>query len=684
MNDLVRPSTLFRSGVAAPAPAGVPASIPNPPPEAAGLSAGSVLRGVVAGDDGKGHVLVRTEIGILAVATKAHLAPNSEVVLQVRSSGTQLHVLIMQVRAQAPGTPGAPTLAAALAATGGGQTSVTPDHAPVPTAPDRLTFGQSIKAIIQAPPPDTAGGGPAQGAAAQPPLAPGSELLVRVLAVGGPTPTTGPTPPAGSPPVAPQAAPTPGSLPTPSTAIPGQGQPTAGAAVPPSVPPGGGPAPSPPAPGGAVPTGPSISAAIPAASPAANPAGNAAPAGTATAPGANLSPAPGANLSPAPGANLSPAPGASLAPVSGAAPSGPGASAGVGEAPAAISAAAPTIAGAYMARPTAAHPAPGAVGQPPGNPPGAPPGAPPVTPTTVATPPAVATLAPDAGAGLVRFTGAVTAATLAGHPVLATPLGTMTLEVRAALPPGVALSLETVLEPSVGAGAGGAPSPLDRPESLGRAWPALQDALQALREAGGGGGLAAAAQVPDTVPQTGPRLASGMLFFLAALVGGRSLSEWLGGPALATLKASGRSALIGRLSRDLGQMSRMADSASGDWRLLAIPIWGGGEVRQARLFLRQRQAREDAADDDAKATRFVLEVDMSRLGEMQLDGLVRKQRFDLILRTRAPLPPHMREHIRQIFTDANEAAGTVGGVTYQASATWRPLPVEGTAAPVVV
>ena len=59
MNDLVRPSSYFTGGIAASAPSGVLATIPNPPPEVTRLPAGTTLRGVVVGDDGKGHVLAR-------------------------------------------------------------------------------------------------------------------------------------------------------------------------------------------------------------------------------------------------------------------------------------------------------------------------------------------------------------------------------------------------------------------------------------------------------------------------------------------------------------------------------------------------------------------------------------------------------------------------------------------------
>ena len=117
---------------------------------------------------------------------------------------------------------------------------------------------------------------------------------------------------------------------------------------------------------------------------------------------------------------------------------------------------------------------------------------------------------------------------------------------------------------------------------------------------------------------------------------------------------------------------------AGDWRLLPIPLWDGEHLRQLRLFLRQHEGRDPAKAERARreATRFILELEMSRLGEMQLDGLVRDRRFDLMLRTRDALPEHMRREIRTIFDQANEAAGYSGKLGFQASSDWHFLPLE--------
>jgi len=262
----------------------------------------------------------------------------------------------------------------------------------------------------------------------------------------------------------------------------------------------------------------------------------------------------------------------------------------------------------------------------------------------------------------------VTATTNAGHPVLQTPVGTLTLEVQAQIPVGSRVVFELV------------PGALPRetanlPASLARAWPDVEEAVRVLQESTPPG-----ATPPAAIPQPGPKLASGLLFFLAALSGG-DMSRWLGGQAVQTLKTAGRDGLIARLGQEFGQLSRPVESGGADWRLFLIPLVDGSQVQQIRFFERHGSRGHGAGDDQSEgdSTRFILEVELSRVGDMQIDGLVRGKRFDLMLRTRRLLPDVMRHDITAIFSDANEAAGFVGSIGFQASRDWRFMPIDSDA-----
>ncbi len=666
MNDLVRPSSLLGTRAQAAGPSGVLGTIHNPPQEVTQLATGTTLQGVVVGSDGKGHVMVRTELGTLAVATRAHLAVNSEVTLQVRSSGAQLLVLLMHSgipagggRAVLPNGPHTAQPNAAQTAGQGAQGGVAPP-------PDLLTLGQTVRAILQAPNPSPAAipgtAGPQAGAGPVQ-LPPGTELQLHILTVQSPPPAQG-TPP-GNPPQ--------GAI-TPAAA---QADPPAPAQ--PAVPPvAGGPpgtvsespaTPLPQASGGQ--PGPSGQhhPGIPLGSQPAVPGSQAPPTNPSSIPLGSQPAVPGSQApEPSGGQAGTPPPTGAQAPVG----------TGPAQAPSAKAAAA-----SYSPAPSqgAGTPSPPTAG-------GLPVQAPPASGVpradagpAASTPAAIQSTVPAASSGAYQFNGLVTATTHAGRPILQTPLGTMTLEVQSPLPLGTRMTLELPIGALLQSGAaGGAESPVS-PSTLAYRGPALEEALLTLQTQAGAAPGAIEAPMLGAIPQPGPKLTSTLLFFLSALSSGE-IDRWLGGQAMQTLRNAGRNNLLTRLGQDFKQMSRLAESAGGDWHLYFIPLWDDDQAHQIRLFVRHGPHDGHGQDDDPEddSTRFVLEVELSRVGDLQLDGLVRGKRFDLILRTRTPMPETMRRDITQIFHDANEATGYRGNIGFQASGDWHLMPIQDTEA----
>ena len=82
-----------------------------------------------------------------------------------------------------------------------------------------------------------------------------------------------------------------------------------------------------------------------------------------------------------------------------------------------------------------------------------------------------------------------------------------------------------------------------------------------------------------------------------------------------------------------------------------------------------RGGRHTAGDDEEEEPRrFLIDVEMSRLGRIQLDGLIRAKdmRFDLVMRSVAPLPNEMRQEINRIFATFMEISGVAGTLQFQA------------------
>lgn len=209
--------------------------------------------------------------------------------------------------------------------------------------------------------------------------------------------------------------------------------------------------------------------------------------------------------------------------------------------------------------------------------------------------------------------------------------------------------------------------------SLSHNWTALEDVIDLARNTN----PQLAAQLTSTViPNTGPTLTSGIALFLAFLTRGQ-LPEWLGTDVVRLMESTNRQALLSRLGDDFNQMVRLAgEPTSSDWRIAMLPLLHDGHLHQVRLYLRERNRGRGKGDGKNEGTRFVVEASLSHLGDIQLDGLVRKKRFDLMVRTQTVLPRHMRTEISALFLHANEEFGIQGQINFQVQSHFLVDPVD--------
>jgi hypothetical protein len=264
--------------------------------------------------------------------------------------------------------------------------------------------------------------------------------------------------------------------------------------------------------------------------------------------------------------------------------------------------------------------------------------------------------------GQVSFAGTVLGSTLGGQPIVETPLGLFTLGAKVDVPEGTRLQFKVMTPPGAPDAAGGRPASL---AELSQHWSALDEALATLRAADP---QAAQAVLDQTIAKPGPQLAGGLAFFLVALRGGGDLRRWLGDNAVQSLERSGRGRLLQRLSEEMREMARAgaADSAQpNEWRPMLMPVFDGEGIRQLRLFVHRDGGNESEGDEPA-GRRFLVDVEFTRLGQFQLDGLVGDKRLDLAVRTKAALPDDMKKQINAIYARSLEAAGFVGKLRFEA------------------
>ena len=134
-----------------------------------------------------------------------------------------------------------------------------------------------------------------------------------------------------------------------------------------------------------------------------------------------------------------------------------------------------------------------------------------------------------------------------------------------------------------------------------------------------------------------------------------------------------------RIAAALAELGRLAgEPQSGGWRMLLLPLGFAG-TPLLRLYVREDPGAEDGggkerqADRERAARRAVFALEFSQLGRAQIDVLCHARRFDLLVRTEQPLPPHLRRQIRELYLAARDVAGVVGTVRFHAGR-WVALP----------
>ena len=252
------------------------------------------------------------------------------------------------------------------------------------------------------------------------------------------------------------------------------------------------------------------------------------------------------------------------------------------------------------------------------------------------------------------FTAVVIGQTPHGQPMATSPAGLIVLENRAPLPAGtlVELSFIHVQEAPPEADITLPASPRD--------WPALQEAL---------------ALQPQTPPAMAVHLAKpesvgGVAAFLVAALKLNQPEKMLGDELASKLRASGQESLISRVAAEVqqaGQSFVRENAPAQEWRTLALPVLPDGQL--ARLAVHLRAERDPEAPSVASPIKhLVVEVELSRLGPLLLDGYIRPRRFDVMLRSQRRLPRTLRDELRLAYRDALQALGWQGGLEFQTAA----------------
>lgn len=268
--------------------------------------------------------------------------------------------------------------------------------------------------------------------------------------------------------------------------------------------------------------------------------------------------------------------------------------------------------------------------------------------------------------------GIVTPNTNSGQTVISTPVGLISTGSTLPLPPGTPVQLDILnITPPIPSPVISTPPAANTGTVSVRAWPELERILDLVMRSGG----------PDSIRELVRSLPTGDGRMIAAVNALGQLSRpggarvWPGETvrdALEQAGSRGRDAMR-TLVAEVGETMRRSTDGGADWRVQNLPFLDGNIIEKITLVSRRDGEQENEQQNNGQKRggrlRFLLNVNLSRLGPIQFDGLYQKgdRRLDLVVRTHAPLKPDIRNDMSGLYAQSSEALRLKGTLLFQVS-----------------
>ncbi|MCX8500217.1 MAG: hypothetical protein ORO03_00765 [Alphaproteobacteria bacterium] len=200
----------------------------------------------------------------------------------------------------------------------------------------------------------------------------------------------------------------------------------------------------------------------------------------------------------------------------------------------------------------------------------------------------------------------------------------------------------------------------------------------------GKGGHAPLAAV---VPRLGPHLAAQLGFYLGAARRGE-VSLLIAAETRSLLEATPQTK---EALHSLTQIIQKQALSEGDgWRTVTIPLEQPTQAPQAPVqpmhwyFHGGAEAADGFNDEETKRAiknagiRFIVDLKLNRLGEVQLDGLHRDQSLNLVIRSPQPIELTIRSELNRVFAEVMARKKFGGTIIFQVAPLFVPPITEAT------
>lgn len=197
-------------------------------------------------------------------------------------------------------------------------------------------------------------------------------------------------------------------------------------------------------------------------------------------------------------------------------------------------------------------------------------------------------------------------------------------------------------------------------------WNVLNEAISALEQID----APAVDALKAVLVQTGNKMPALILNYLNAVNAGADVRAWLGDANVRALESLGKrgQAVLKQLEKEFSSGAKKMTDGKSVWKGYDIPFMTGTAVEPVSLYLQQSsEALEERAKNKpapVTAVRFVLDLNLTKLGRVQLEGLSQraKRSFNLNIRHAYPFDAAFEDRVRALFTKTLDALNYTGVV----------------------
>lgn len=181
-------------------------------------------------------------------------------------------------------------------------------------------------------------------------------------------------------------------------------------------------------------------------------------------------------------------------------------------------------------------------------------------------------------------------------------------------------------------------------------------------------------QLSGRIPGPNQNFSNTALFFMAVL-GVKDPKAWLGKSLSKTVETNQKKDIFKALFKDFGRLAQLKTAPlRGEWRPTLIPFQNDQNLSALVILSREEQAQhhddEGSKNDENDKNnpdhkRFLIAVDLSHLGKVELDGLLRPLRLDFVLRSEKSIPKAIKEDMKNSFEAAMSKSELTGSLSFE-------------------